>query len=336
MAMVRDSIDVVIPVRNGAGTLLRAIASVQRQTLPPARIIVVDDGSTDDGVSVIRNTPGVEIITTEARGVSHARNVGIQASNAEYIAFLDCDDYWLPEKLRMQLEVFHTHPGVAIVNTDVVSIDMSGRVLPYLARSAPVRGAVHFRLLQLFNRCDGGSSSMMVRRHALLTVNGYDETLCYGEDTDMWLRLAHHYDFDFCPKALACIVENPRSVTRRVRDNGDVRTEILLQHLSVMEKWIGVAKLPVLFFANCCAEILVETVRARMTFADLLALLTRIEQRLPRLHAKIAPNRWRFCINLLLSGAICTYPIARRFVRYLRRRYGSRNTDNRYIIQPIQ
>lgn len=314
------TVDVVIPMRNGAATIARAVASVLGQTLLPERILVVDDGSTDGGGELVRGLPRVEVITTPPLGVSHARNTGIRASRAEFIAFLDCDDLWLPDKLRIQLVAFERRPEVVAVNTAFMSVDMNGRRVPGAATPVTIRRDAHRRLLLLFQRGGGGSSTMMARRLALLDEGGFDEALAYGEDRDTWLRLAHGREFDYCPEVLACIVENPQSVTRRAFDDPRVRAEMLMQNLAVVEKWVGRARLPVRLYVNCSSEILIQSVRNRLSYDDLLALRRQLVQRVPRLAARIAPNTLVFLAGLLFSGLANSVSVLRRFLGYKRRR----------------
>lgn len=317
--MIPNLIDVVIPMHNGAKTIQRALASVCAQIMAPSRIIVVDDGSIDDGNKVIREFPLIETIVTPHLGVSHARNTGIRASTAQYIAFLDCDDVWLLEKLEKQLAVFEKNPQAAAVNTAYIHVDVHGVEVKGLAYPLAVRGRSQIELLRLFDRSGCGSSSMMVRRQALLDAGGFDESLRFGEDSDMWLRLAHQQEFDFCPDVLSKIYENPASTTRRVVDDPAIRSEMLLQHLRVMEKWIGVAPLPALFYVHCCADILVQAVRDQMNYGALVKFRVQMEKRVPLPAARIAPDHRRFLLNIVLSGSLLAYPIFRRFIRYRRR-----------------
>ena len=103
-------VDVVIPLYNNEKDAVGAIASALAQTYPVQRIVVVDDGSTDRSVLQIeRNFAGnlhVQVIRSAHKGRSAARNQGIAASDADLIAFLDCDDLWLPEKLERQIALF--------------------------------------------------------------------------------------------------------------------------------------------------------------------------------------------------------------------------------------
>ncbi len=98
-------VSVVIPAYNAAAFLAETLASVFAQTVPPAEIIVVDDGSTDDTAGIARNL-GATVISRANGGISAARNTGVRAARSEYLALLDADDLWMPEKLEVQLAAF--------------------------------------------------------------------------------------------------------------------------------------------------------------------------------------------------------------------------------------
>ncbi len=105
------TVSVVIPTFNRASVVTRALESVLLQTRPPDELLVVDDGSTDDTAERVRaELPGVRVIEQENRGVSAARNAGIRAATGTWIALLDSDDEWLPEKLDRQLRAVTTEP----------------------------------------------------------------------------------------------------------------------------------------------------------------------------------------------------------------------------------
>jgi glycosyltransferase involved in cell wall biosynthesis len=109
-------ISVVIPVFNGAAYIGEAIESVLGQSLPPAEIIVVDDGSSDGTAEVVRRyQPGVLYRRQAHEGAGAARNLGIRESKGDWLAFLDADDVWLPDKLRLQKAAFEEDPGLDLV-----------------------------------------------------------------------------------------------------------------------------------------------------------------------------------------------------------------------------
>jgi glycosyltransferase involved in cell wall biosynthesis len=113
------SISVIIPIYNCDRYLAEAIQSVLDQTYPVHEIIVVDDGSTDESIAIARQFPQVKVLTQTHQGAAAARNLGIRVATGEFIAFLDADDVWLPDKLARQLQVFITDPTMDLVFTYV-------------------------------------------------------------------------------------------------------------------------------------------------------------------------------------------------------------------------
>ena len=123
------NISVVIPTYNRKHTLPRAIASVLNQTLQPTEIIMVDDGSTDGTADWIQETyPRINPIRQSNKGVSAARNIGIKSAKCDWIALLDSDDEWLPDKLERQVEAFNQNPGIKLCHTEEIWIRNGVRV----------------------------------------------------------------------------------------------------------------------------------------------------------------------------------------------------------------
>lgn len=113
--MIAESCSVVIPVRNSGRFLAAAVASVRAQPGTVAEIIVVDDGSTDDTPAVIAALPGVRMIRQAPAGAGAARNRGAEAATGEWLAFLDADDFWTPDKFAMQRRWLAAHPETDVV-----------------------------------------------------------------------------------------------------------------------------------------------------------------------------------------------------------------------------
>ena len=113
-------ISVVIPTHNGAATLADTLESIRRQTTPPAEVIVVDDGSSDDSVKVAEQHPlGPRVVRLDGNhGVAFARNVGLREATSELIAFVDQDDLWMPERLERVDAAFAEHPDWRALVTD--------------------------------------------------------------------------------------------------------------------------------------------------------------------------------------------------------------------------
>ena len=299
------SVDVVIPMRNGRSTVFATLDSVLNQTRPPQNIFVVDDGSTDGSGSLVRarHLPTVVVIETPPRGVSHARNVGIAASRADFIAFLDCDDLWAPDKLERQLEVFVRRPDVAVVSCGSMSLDIRHNPIAGTTYSPSLRGRVFKGILRQGFIRGGLSSNAVIRRSALLEIGCFDETISFGEDCDLWLRLARNHVFDYCPAALAYIVENPASVGRRPTTPA-CREEYFLQTLTCLEKWVddrATIRWILLFAAR---SILAYALRQRLTLQGLATLRKSIVSRVPVLGARIARTRIRLIAAMAVAAVV--------------------------------
>jgi glycosyltransferase involved in cell wall biosynthesis len=180
------TVSAVIPTRDRARLVERAVASVLAQSRPPEEVIVVDDGSRDDTVARLRSAfpAGVEVIAAGGRGVSAARNRGIGAARGEWIAFLDSDDEWLPEKLEAQLQTLAAE-GCRLCHCDEIWIRNGRRVNP--RRHHRKRGGRIYR--DCLPRCAVSPSAALVARSLLDEVGLFDESLPACEDYDLWLRI---------------------------------------------------------------------------------------------------------------------------------------------------
>ena len=195
--MVREPlVSVIIPTYNRSGLICTAIDSVIAQTYASTEIIVVDDGSTDDTRSVLqRYGDRIRLLSQENSGPAAARNKGIAAARGEYIAFLDSDDYWLPEKLTRQIEALEkAGPSVpcCLCNCTVLYRDGSRTStfkIAGIGSDQPAGlwlnpGAVLSTRFVIFNQ------AAAIRRQALERIGGFDEKLRLLEDYDLSLRLA--------------------------------------------------------------------------------------------------------------------------------------------------
>jgi len=312
---IGGAVDVVIPMRNGAATIRRTLATVHAQTLQPRRIIIVDDGSNDGGPELVRGLPLVELIKTPPLGVSQARNAGIRASRAEFIAFLDADDLWRSDKLQRQMEVARRRPEAAVITCDQVTVDETGTRACGPRSRARYAGHAGARVLSDFGRLRGWSSIMLVRRSALLASGGYDERLSFSEDIDICLRLAHSYAIAFSPQLMTFIVQNPGSVTRRPRPPGQVM-EATLQGAGVMEKWIGRANDPSALARQAAEAILKSFVRVSFDPRALYLFRREMTVRTPCLARHIGRNDIQFFFNLGTVAVAALGPyVGRRLAR---------------------
>lgn len=179
-------VSVVIPTYNSASWLCEAIDSVLAQSLPPAQIIVIDDGSTDQTETVVKRYAGqIEYVRQANQGVSAARNHALRLARQQFVAFLDADDVWHPSKLKMQVETMAAVSDLVLLGTR--SFDWPAKSMPR-ANACPVLTRVSWKQLVVKNRLV--TSSVLARRDALTQAGFFDTSLQGPEDRDMWLRLA--------------------------------------------------------------------------------------------------------------------------------------------------
>jgi len=194
------AVSVIIPTFNRAHKIARAVASVLYQTFVDYEILVVDDGSEDATSKALAPfLPHIKCITHSGnRGVSAARNTGIRASDSPLIAFLDSDDYWLPEKLAAQVSFFSEHPEAVACQTEERWIRRGVRVNPMKKHFKP-SGEIFEPSLKL---CVVSPSAVVVKRSLLEEVGVFDEGFPVCEDYDLWLRISWKYPIWLIPQPL--------------------------------------------------------------------------------------------------------------------------------------
>jgi glycosyltransferase involved in cell wall biosynthesis len=177
-----------------------AVASVQTQTWRDFELIVVDDGSTDaTRESLAAFGPELRLLRlARRRGVSAARNLGLQAARGEWLAFLDSDDLWLPEKLERQMGFLDEQPQTLICQTEEIWVRRGRRVNPPQTHRKAA-GRIFLRSLE---RCLISPSAVVLHRRLLEETGGFDENLPAAEDYDLWLRLSWRYPVGLVPELL--------------------------------------------------------------------------------------------------------------------------------------
>ncbi len=183
-------VSVIIPTFNRGRVLEEAVASVLAQTFTDFELIVVDDGSTDGTHERLqRYGQRLTCVRQPNRGVSAARNAGLEQSSGELIALLDSDDLWRPGKLARQVAFFEHRPDAQICQTEEIWIRRGKRVNPKKRHRKP-SGWIFEPSLAL---CLVSPSAVMMRRGVLETMGGFDESLPACEDYDLWLRISLRY-----------------------------------------------------------------------------------------------------------------------------------------------
>ena len=180
-------VSVIIPTYNRGWIIKEAIDSVLAQDYTEFELIVVDDGSTDHTSDVLDSYgDDIKVLFQKNKGVSAARNRGIAEASGKFIAFLDSDDLWLPQKLTVQIEFFNQTPDALICQTEEVWIRNGLRVNPKKRHKKP-SGMIFNPSLEL---CLVSPSAVMIQRSLFGRVGKFDETLPACEDYDLWLRIS--------------------------------------------------------------------------------------------------------------------------------------------------
>lgn len=185
-------VSVIVPTYNRASVLKRAVESVLSQSFCDWELIVVDDGSTDNTQDLLKsyvNHSKVRFFKTKNKGVSAARNLGVRQALGSWIAFLDSDDQWLPEKLEKQVNYSKKHRDISIVHGDEVWIRQGVRVNP-MKKHQKSGGDIFAQALKL---CCISPSAVFIKKNLFDKVGGFKENFPVCEDYDLWLRITGHY-----------------------------------------------------------------------------------------------------------------------------------------------
>lgn len=197
-------LSIIIPVYNSSKTIIQCLTSVVEQNNfeLEKEIIIINDGSTDNSEQLIKefiaNHPEIIIKYKykENGGVSRARNLGIQLSNGDWIAFLDSDDRWLPNKLSAQFDIIDS----SSFNIDFIGCARNNEELNIFGKKITSlhKATVMELLIKMFPQ----TSTAIVRRELLIQVGCYDESMSHAEDGDLWVRLCQSGEFYYMPESL--------------------------------------------------------------------------------------------------------------------------------------
>jgi len=198
-------VSVIIPTYNRSSLLKMAIDSVLIQSYENYEIIVVDDGSNDTTAKLIDSYASEKLryFYQKNRGRSAARNLGIEMAHGEYVAFLDSDDMFLPQKLELQACELDANPSIGLVYSYAKNIDENGNYLSYHFEGN-LSGWVYPALLYIKNNVIT-TPTVMVRAEVLAEVGGFDESMDVCEDLDLWRRIARDHQIMQIPQPLSLV-----------------------------------------------------------------------------------------------------------------------------------
>jgi len=224
-------VSIILPVYNGEKFIERAIRSVLAQTYKYWELIVIDDGSIDKTSEIVKRylNEKVKYLYQKNSGVSIARNKGIKISNGDYIAFLDCDDVWKPEKLQVQLSKFMENYNVGLIYTDVFIVTERGKILGKFSQfNYPYSNKVTKKLFLQNFIC---TSSVIINKEILKKTGLFDPDIKIGEDYDLFFRLSLYTNFYY--------VDNPL-LYYQISEKGLSRNKIKMweENIKILDKWL--------------------------------------------------------------------------------------------------
>ncbi len=229
------SVSVIIPTRRRPRLLAQAVQSVLSQYLQPVELIVVDDASPRSdaeaalgGLRTCADVP-VRVVAGPGRGPAAARNTGLETATGELVAFLDDDDWWLPQKLAWQVEWFLLRRGLGALGTLWMEAARAGLGLG--RRRAPQRlRAVSLGKLVRANRL--ATSSVVARRDCVARLGGFNESLPLAQDWDLWLRMVETAEIAILPARLVVY-------RRHDRQRSADKVEMRRQEAAVVRRALG-------------------------------------------------------------------------------------------------
>ena len=220
--MKSPKVSVIMNCLNGEAYLRQAIESVFNQTYQDWEIVFWDNGSTDNSAEIAKSY-GKRIRyfwSEQTYPLGKARNLCMAQANGVYITFLDCDDFWLPEKLEKQIPLFDKDPEVALVFTDAIYFNDKGDICQIYKKFTPPNGRIFGQLFRKYFLC---ITSVAIRRSSIQDMDWFDKRMKFFEDACFFLRLAYKYKLDYCNEILVRYRVRPDSGT--IREFGSLAFE---------------------------------------------------------------------------------------------------------------
>jgi glycosyltransferase involved in cell wall biosynthesis len=233
-------ITVVVPVYNHERYVEQTLGSLFAQDYSDCQIIAVDDGSTDSSREILhRHVSRITLIQSPHRGPAAARNRALEASDSEFVAFMDADDLCAPDRLRLSVEELQTG-DIGLVASALTFMDASGQSLPGLW-TCPSNARNDY-WASLLERNWIGTPSVMVRRRVLDAVGAFDEKFTHAEDYDLWLRICREHSIGYIDTPLVQCRRHGANTSIGIRSHQRFE-RIALQKVDRTEAWMAFNRL---------------------------------------------------------------------------------------------
>ena len=219
------TVSIIVPTLNDIEYISKALESIFVQSFKDYEIIIVDGGSTDGTLEVLKQYEGkITFFRQKGKGVSQAKNEAIGRAKGEYITFLDADDLWYPEKLKVQIYFLNAHPEYGFCSSDVDFFNEEGIIINgAISREKNPRSGLVFD--DLFCNNFISSATIFLRRNCFDKAGLFNESIFFAEDTDMWLRIAKYFQLGYIPRILA-----------KYRVHAQARTQQFDKHYASLER----------------------------------------------------------------------------------------------------
>lgn len=232
--MIKDLISIIIPTYNAEDFIAKTINSILRQTYNYFEVLVLDDGSSDNTASLVKDIAKkdnrIKYFYQSNQGLAYSRNRLSQMASGEYIAFLDHDDEWLPEKLKIQIDLFKRRSNCALIYGNVLNVFSDGRnSSTYFANRKPHRGKVFYEYLIEGNFVP--QPSIILKTEILREYLPFNADFKIAVDWELLLRLARDHSFDYVEEVVAIYNFHDNRATAK---NPFLEIEEIL---SIMDYW---------------------------------------------------------------------------------------------------
>jgi FkbM family methyltransferase len=234
-----SKISVIITTYNRADMLKKAIQSVLNQNYGDYELLILDNDSTDNTERVVKNfmeSGKIKYIKHKQLNISQARNLGIEKSTGEYIAFLDDDDEWLPNKLASQISVFNAGDGrAALVYGAFALADEAGKIS--MIHKPRLKGQILEHLLLQRDPFTGSASNPMIKKDVFNSIGKYNEKVLTGEDLELYLRIAAEFNIEFTNELVVKISQHRGNrLGNKLEDAAALELLLLEKYKSIIER----------------------------------------------------------------------------------------------------
>jgi len=228
-------ISVIIPAFNAQDYITKALDSTLIQSYQHIEVLVINDGSTDNTKTIVESyqDPRVKLISQSNGGLSNARNTGIKNAQGHYLAFLDADDYWMPEKLEKQIEVLEQHTEISFCSTQT-RVETPGGDFINTWFCPEINDTILRTIFSQNAAIAGSGSSVMLTAELQKQAGVFDESLHSLEDIDMWMRYAAIAKYCCIPETLSVIIKRTDSMSRNLETMRNSAIRVLTKNKSLL------------------------------------------------------------------------------------------------------